>query len=85
VTVTIQWRDWNRDVRYEYSCDCLLARSVKRTLKSRRAAVEVFMGEVYVRTPRTNRVYVYDPSEYEWDLIAAHHDPSLLPMTIRLR
>jgi len=86
VTVTIQRRDWSRSVSYWQCHDCLLVRAVRRTLHLR------LDGSVYIARPtevviwhnRKRRVYRYN-RDLENRLEVAHRDPSLLPMTIRLR
>ena len=82
MTVTIQQRDWKKRVSYDDPCGCLLARAVKRTLRTRRYVAVWAPGMINVDG---KKLYTYNERKYESRLIAAHHDPSLLPMTITLR
>src|SRR5204862_8270980 len=83
VTVTIQRRDWHRGISYEDPCGCLLARAIRRNFKMGQLGVVVFIPGLVGMSGKETKTY--STRKHESRLMAAHRDPSLLPLTVRLR
>ena len=75
--ITIKRSDWKPGIDYYGPCGCLLARAIKRQLKTRQATVWM-SGAVQL----SDRAYRYSVPRNESRLIRAHRDPSVLPITI---
>ena len=78
--ITIKRSDWKRSVEYNDPYGCLLARAVKRQLKTRSDVVVFMEGWVEI----ANRAHYYN-TKIEPQLIRAHKTPSLLPISITLK
>lgn len=79
--ITITKSDWSKGMIYCNPHDCLLARAAKRVLGK---PVSVVPGGIRVKRWIGRTDYTYDVS-HEGKLMQAHHDKSLLPITIPIK
>lgn len=79
--ITITKRDWSEGVIYCNPYDCLLARAAKRVFGKH---VSVVPGRIRVKRWIRGTTYTYSTS-YDAKLMLAHHDKSLLPITIPIK